>query len=86
MHARRKGIRTTTVDLAEIAHSSVSGDLSTKSSKQVNHAPEEGTNGPHNLCRAASLSAARRGEWAWHPTLTFLVSEKFVYNYKMLDS
>ena len=29
---------------------------------------------------------ARRGEWAWHPTLTFLVSEKFVYNYKMLDS
>lgn len=60
MHARRKGIRTTTVDLAEIAHSSVSGDLSTKSSKQVNHAPEEGTNGPHNLCRAASLSAGKQ--------------------------
>ena len=63
MHARRKGIRTTTVDLAEIAHSSVSGDLSTKSSKQVNHAPEEGTNGPHNLCRAASLSAGKQAIW-----------------------
>lgn len=55
-----KGIRTTTVDLAEIARSSVSGDLSAKSSKQVNHAPEEGTNGPHNLCRATSLSAGKR--------------------------
>ena len=60
IHARRKGIRTTTVDLAEIARSSVSGDLSAKSSKQVNHAPEEGTNGPHNLCRADSLSAGKR--------------------------
>ena len=53
-----KGIRTTTVDLAEIAR-----DLSAKSSKQVNHAPEEGTNGPHNLCRAASLSAGKRAIW-----------------------
>lgn len=66
MHARRKGIGTTTVDLAEIALSSVSGDLSTKSSKHVNHAPEEGTNGPHNLlqscqfvCRKASYLNCR---------------------------
>ena len=63
IHARGKGIRTTTVDLAEIARSSVSGDLSAKSSKQVNHAPEEGTNGLHNLCRAASLSAGKRAIW-----------------------
>ena len=36
VHARRKGIRTTTVDLAEILRSGVSGYLSAKSSKQVN--------------------------------------------------
>lgn len=60
IHARRKGIRTTTVDLAEILRSGVSGDLPVKSSKQVNHGPEEGTNGPYNLCRAARLSAGKR--------------------------
>ena len=60
VHARRKGIRTTTVDLAEILRSGVSGYLSAKSSKQVNHAPEEGTNAPHNLCGAASSSAGKR--------------------------
>jgi len=60
IHDRRKGIRTTTVDLAEIPRLGVSGDLFAKSNKQVNHAPEEGTKGPHNLCRAASLSAGKR--------------------------
>lgn len=58
MHARRKGIGTTTVDLAEIARSSVSGDLSTKSSNQVNHAPEEGTNGPQFVCQFVCRKAS----------------------------